>query len=222
MPGEDHSCVISECLRSWPNFKGLHISPRQLVAPYAGQIPNSFVSVRMALPQHSLPLVTYTRMEVWSFKFVYVIINHVCVLIPGIQVLSGRVPYYYLKLDGRILMELHNGIQPRQPDQPWITETHWHFIQQCWTSPDGTERPKIADIVQFVEEQYQTSCELQEGLVTQELQFVESILPWFSCKIWVDPNYIISQINFKSTYYENMLLTGTEVCWTSPANHPSF
>ena len=81
------------------------------------------------------------------------------------QVLSGRLPYYYLKSEAHILMELHNGNQPQRPDEPCIADTHWHFIQQCWTSPDEARRPRIEDICQFVQEQYEMSCELQDRSV---------------------------------------------------------
>ena len=72
--------------------------------------------------------------------------------------LSGQLPYNYLKSDGQVLLELHNGIQPRRPDDPCIADNHWHFIQQCWLTNER-DRPQIAEVCQFLEEQYQKDHE---------------------------------------------------------------
>lgn len=64
------------------------------------------------------------------------------------QVLSGKVPYYYIKQQMQIIMMVVNGKKPRRPEEPTITEEHWSMIERCWSPCDA--RPTIEDILIFI------------------------------------------------------------------------
>ncbi|EGO24680.1 hypothetical protein SERLADRAFT_438301 [Serpula lacrymans var. lacrymans S7.9] len=56
----------------------------------------------------------------------------------ALQVLSGKIPYYYLRQEQRVLLLLFMGHKPRRPS---IDDTHWAFINRCWSSPE--HRPSV-------------------------------------------------------------------------------
>jgi len=61
------------------------------------------------------------------------------------QVLSMKVPYYYLLQDYQVIHHLCHGVLPRRPQQPTIMDEHWEFINSCWhTVP--TARPTAQDV----------------------------------------------------------------------------
>jgi len=65
----------------------------------------------------------------------------------ALEVLSGEVPYQYLRSDGQVLLELSKGIRPRRPSSACITDFLWDFISDCWhMQPDA--RPSMIDISQ--------------------------------------------------------------------------
>ncbi|KAG2109173.1 kinase-like protein, partial [Suillus cothurnatus] len=68
-----------------------------------------------------------------------------------LQVLSGKVPYYYIKQQMHIIMMVVDGKKPRRPEEPKIAEEHWSMIERCW-SPSNV-RPTIEDLLRFVGEQ---------------------------------------------------------------------
>ncbi|KAI5118718.1 hypothetical protein M0805_004516 [Coniferiporia weirii] len=62
-----------------------------------------------------------------------------------LEILSGKVPYHYLKHDGQVLIELSKRIKPERTASPFITNELWKFIGQCWhDSPSA--RPSTVDI----------------------------------------------------------------------------
>ncbi|KAG2049076.1 kinase-like protein [Suillus hirtellus] len=65
-----------------------------------------------------------------------------------LQVLSGKIPYYYIKQQMQIIMMVVNGKKPRRPEEPTITEEHWSMIERCWSPCDA--RPTIEDILVFI------------------------------------------------------------------------
>ncbi|KAG1818661.1 kinase-like domain-containing protein [Suillus subaureus] len=65
-----------------------------------------------------------------------------------LQVLSGKVPYYYIKQQMQIIMMVVDGRKPRRPEEPKIAEEHWSMIERCWSSCNV--RPTIEDILNFV------------------------------------------------------------------------
>lgn len=65
-----------------------------------------------------------------------------------LQVLSGKVPYYYIKQQMQIIVMVVDGKKPRRPEEPKIAEEHWSMIERCW-SPFNV-RPTIEDLLSFV------------------------------------------------------------------------
>lgn len=68
--------------------------------------------------------------------------------IPPFQVLSGKVPYHYIKQPIQIVLLVVDGKMPRPPEDPKIADNHWNMIQSCWGLPN--DRPFSQDILTFV------------------------------------------------------------------------
>ncbi|KAF5317546.1 hypothetical protein D9619_013145 [Psilocybe cf. subviscida] len=49
-----------------------------------------------------------------------------------LEVLSGRMPYHYLRTDAQVVMQLHQGIRPRRPASVCVDDDQWKLIQSCW------------------------------------------------------------------------------------------
>ncbi|KAG2109176.1 hypothetical protein BD769DRAFT_1497754 [Suillus cothurnatus] len=82
------------------------------------------VTEAFALPENrdSLTKCPSKEADIYSFDNIMFVI---------FKVLSGKVPYYYIKQQ--------------------ITEDHWSMIERCW-SPSNV-RPTIEDLLRFVVEQ---------------------------------------------------------------------
>ncbi|KAG0691860.1 kinase-like domain-containing protein [Suillus ampliporus] len=65
-----------------------------------------------------------------------------------LQVLSGKVPYYYIKQQMQIVVMVVDGKRPRRPEDPQIAEEHWNMIECCWSARNV--RPSSEDILRFV------------------------------------------------------------------------
>ncbi|KAG2147392.1 kinase-like protein, partial [Suillus bovinus] len=65
-----------------------------------------------------------------------------------LQVLSGKVPYYYIKQQTQIVVMVVGGKKPRRPEEPKIAEEHWSMIERCW-SPFNA-RPTIEYLLRFI------------------------------------------------------------------------
>ncbi|KAJ8517749.1 hypothetical protein ONZ45_g5104 [Pleurotus djamor] len=65
------------------------------------------------------------------------------------NVLTGNIPYYYVKADAQVLVELVKGVQPRRPSDVSMTDTRWNCICACWeTSPPA--RPTLKEVGEFL------------------------------------------------------------------------
>ncbi|KDQ54702.1 hypothetical protein JAAARDRAFT_401926 [Jaapia argillacea MUCL 33604] len=62
-----------------------------------------------------------------------------------LEVLSGKIPYYYFRSDAQVVIELNRGTKPARPTDCPITDAHWHFIRRCWAD-DPEERPCIQEV----------------------------------------------------------------------------
>ncbi|KAI6108078.1 kinase-like domain-containing protein [Pisolithus sp. B1] len=62
-----------------------------------------------------------------------------------LQVISGKVPYFYLNSDTQVVGMVVRGIRPERPRKPRIEDEQWDVIQWCWT-PDVTQRPEIGEV----------------------------------------------------------------------------
>jgi hypothetical protein len=47
-------------------------------------------------------------------------------------VLTGEVPYFYLRTDPQVLATVSKGVRPRRPPGNIVADEHWDFIQRCW------------------------------------------------------------------------------------------
>ncbi|KAJ8585686.1 kinase-like protein [Rhizopogon salebrosus TDB-379] len=65
-----------------------------------------------------------------------------------LQVLSGKVPYYYIKQTIPVMLLVVDGKKPRRPEDPQIADDHWNMIQSCWSPPDV--RPFSGDVLRFI------------------------------------------------------------------------
>ncbi|KAG1873590.1 kinase-like protein [Suillus subalutaceus] len=57
-----------------------------------------------------------------------------------LQVLTNKVPYYYLSNDAAIILCIAKSQTPSRSRYAELPERYWQFIEQCW-STDPRERP---------------------------------------------------------------------------------
>ncbi|KAL5496173.1 hypothetical protein ACEPAH_3090 [Sanghuangporus vaninii] len=63
----------------------------------------------------------------------------------ALEILSGKVPYYYLKHDGQVLIELSKRVKPQRTPSPFLTNDLWDLIEECWNDNPGA-RPSTARV----------------------------------------------------------------------------
>lgn len=66
-----------------------------------------------------------------------------------LEVLEGKVPYYYIRKQAAIISCILQGTKPRRPPTTVVIDRDWDFIQRCW-SGDMEGRPSDEDILEFV------------------------------------------------------------------------
>ncbi|KAG5651731.1 hypothetical protein H0H81_007669 [Sphagnurus paluster] len=64
---------------------------------------------------HETPVVS-TASDIYSFGSVM------------LEVLSGRIPYHYIRTDAQVVIELHVGKRPRRPAVSFVSDEQWSFI----------------------------------------------------------------------------------------------
>ncbi|KAG2141626.1 kinase-like domain-containing protein [Suillus cothurnatus] len=57
-----------------------------------------------------------------------------------LQVLTNKVPYYYLPNDAAIVLCIARSETPSRPRYPELPDKYWEFIERCW-SADPRDRP---------------------------------------------------------------------------------
>ncbi|KAJ7228136.1 hypothetical protein B0H12DRAFT_1003901, partial [Mycena haematopus] len=62
-----------------------------------------------------------------------------------LEILSGRMPYFYIKTDAQVVIEIYKGNKPRRPSQSFVTDVQWGFIQRCWAA-NSEERPESGEV----------------------------------------------------------------------------
>ncbi|KAK0471351.1 TKL/TKL-ccin protein kinase [Armillaria novae-zelandiae] len=77
-----------------------------------------------------------------------------------LEILSGRIPYHYVRTDAQVVIELHNGKKPRRPAPSFVTSSQWDFIQRCWAD-DPQERPDVGQVLASVQALWRTSLEFR-------------------------------------------------------------
>ncbi|KAG1850304.1 kinase-like domain-containing protein, partial [Suillus tomentosus] len=65
-----------------------------------------------------------------------------------LQILTCKVPYYYLKNDLTVFGEIIRGKKPEPPRDLQIAPGHRTFVQRCWLP--RARRPLVGEIVAFV------------------------------------------------------------------------
>ncbi|RDB14785.1 Serine/threonine-protein kinase STY46 [Hypsizygus marmoreus] len=86
-----------------------------------------------------------------------------------LEVLSGRIPYHYIRTDAQVVIELHKGVKPRRPAQSFVSDAQWAVIERCW-GDDVLCRPKIGEVCAAVQALYQESVDLHlEGVLLNAL-----------------------------------------------------
>ncbi|KAJ7731934.1 TKL/TKL-ccin protein kinase [Mycena maculata] len=93
------------------------------------------------------PAIT-TRSDIYSFGSV------------TLEILSGRIPYHYLRSDAQVVIEIHKGNKPRRPAQSFVTDTQWAFIQRCWAA-ESDARPDAAEVVRSIQALHRASLEFR-------------------------------------------------------------
>ncbi|KAJ7743325.1 kinase-like protein [Mycena metata] len=93
------------------------------------------------------PVIT-TRSDIYSFGSV------------TLEILSGRIPYHYLRQDAQVVIELHKGNKPRRPAVSFVTDAQWAFIQRCWAS-NPLQRPDAAEVMRAVGALYRSHASLE-------------------------------------------------------------
>jgi len=49
-----------------------------------------------------------------------------------LQILSGRLPYWYIRKDLSVVFQKFDGYHPRRPSNPKFDERLWQLMVQCW------------------------------------------------------------------------------------------
>ncbi|KAF7345015.1 putative TKL/TKL-ccin protein kinase [Mycena venus] len=89
-----------------------------------------------------------TRSDIYSFGSV------------TLEILSGRMPYFYIKTDAQVVIEIHKGNKPRRPAQSFVTDAQWAFIQHCWAA-DPNERPDCVEVGRTIKALHHASLEFR-------------------------------------------------------------
>ncbi|EJD05232.1 uncharacterized protein FOMMEDRAFT_154445 [Fomitiporia mediterranea MF3/22] len=63
----------------------------------------------------------------------------------ALEVLSGKVPYYHLKHDGQVLIELSKRMKPQRTASPFLTNDLWELIRECWND-NPSARPSTGRV----------------------------------------------------------------------------
>ncbi|KAF5382664.1 hypothetical protein D9615_002721 [Tricholomella constricta] len=73
-----------------------------------------------------------------------------------LEVLSGRIPYHYIRTDAQVVIELHRGTKPRRPAKSFVSDSQWSFMERCWDD-DPERRPNAGEVCRIVEAFYDAS-----------------------------------------------------------------
>ncbi|KAJ7819194.1 TKL/TKL-ccin protein kinase [Mycena olivaceomarginata] len=77
-----------------------------------------------------------------------------------LEILSGRMPYFYIKTDAQVVIEIHKGNKPRRPTNQFVTDTQWAFIQRCWAA-NAEERPDAEEVGRAMRALHHVSLEFR-------------------------------------------------------------
>ncbi|KAF8141851.1 kinase-like domain-containing protein [Boletus edulis] len=99
-------------------------------------------ALRWSPPEQILSEETFmrtTKSDIYSFG---------CV---ALQVLSGKRPWSELQEEAAIVLRVAKGHKPGRPKSRMMDDSHWHLIQECWSSME--ERP-TAEVIKSAIQQF--------------------------------------------------------------------
>ena len=73
----------------------------------------------------------------------------------SLQVLSGKQPWSEVREDVAVVLCLAKGQKPGRPESRTLNDSHWNFIQRCWSQME--ERP-AAEVIVFTIQQFLRYC----------------------------------------------------------------
>ncbi|KAF8905415.1 hypothetical protein CPB85DRAFT_1437360 [Mucidula mucida] len=77
-----------------------------------------------------------------------------------LEILSGRIPYDYVRSDAQVIIELHRGNKPRRPAMTFVSDAQWKFILECW-SDAPMSRPDAPGVLATVRALHRASLEIR-------------------------------------------------------------
>ncbi|KAL5490400.1 hypothetical protein ACEPAI_5233 [Sanghuangporus weigelae] len=83
------------------------------------------------------PVQLSTYSDIWSFGSTI------------LEVISGKLPYYYRTKDVQVLHEILRGLKPLRAAYPGISPEMWTFLQTCWRD-DPKSRPSVTQVKEMV------------------------------------------------------------------------
>jgi len=78
--------------------------------------------------------------DVWSFGMTVV------------EIFTGRVPFFHLRNDAKVVVAIMAGDRPKREDCPTIKADIWRMIERCWAY-DPNQRPSMANVSHFLSSQ---------------------------------------------------------------------
>ncbi|OAX34500.1 WD40 repeat-like protein [Rhizopogon vinicolor AM-OR11-026] len=69
-----------------------------------------------------------------------------------LQVLSSKIPYYYLG-EAALIQRIVNGVKPLRARYPSVSNKYWRFILMCWANAVES-RPLIEEVVQWIMDEF--------------------------------------------------------------------
>ena len=86
----------------------------------------------------------------------------------SLQVLSGKQPWSEIKEDVAVVLRLAKGYKPGRPKSRALNDSHWNFIQTCWSPVE--QRPSTEAII-FAIQMFLSHC-------PESLPLCDSIKSW--------------------------------------------
>ncbi|KAF9074431.1 hypothetical protein BDP27DRAFT_1317072 [Rhodocollybia butyracea] len=78
-----------------------------------------------------------------------------------LEILSGRIPYHYIRNDAQVIFEMAKGRKPRRPTASFVTDAQWDFIfSRCWCE-DPILRPDAEEVVRIIQVLLRSSLEFR-------------------------------------------------------------
>ena len=119
-------------------------------------------ALRWSAPEQVDPEGTFswtTKTDIYSFGCVALegslLDSDAGPVLTSLQVFSGKRPWSEVVEDTAVVFRLAKGHKPGRPDSRTLNDSHWSFIQHCWSPME--ERPTVEAIIPTIQ-QFLTSC----------------------------------------------------------------